>query len=414
MFKLKETTELLPHQDEFLHKFVIDEVIGCFDKPGTGKSLEILAAICCTLEEGQKALVVVPPHLKANWLREVEKFTYLVVGKDIDIYPYTQLGKKLESFEGYSFVAGDEAHYLKNMDAKRTFLFMTMLEAHRPQYFIFATGTPMGNRIPELYTFLLMMSGWSQVYPKIDAKFPTYYEFCEHFCHVKTVSYGSGMKYHGMKNVEELRTYLKPWTIRRDAPLNVKMSNHTVYADYKDDPALALAWEAHASTGEVGGVDIVAKKEAAIAKAPFTAKWVHDELTNEAGPVVVFSDHREPVHIIAADLTKLGWRVAKIIGGQDMDDRDDITLAFQAGELDVIVATVGAGSTGNTWTKSNLVVVSDPPWKPDDLDQLRKRILRLSQERECRCVYVAGSRADDQIITMLKAKIKVINAVIEA
>lgn len=413
MFKLKETTELLDHQDVFVCRFVVDEVIGCFDKPGTGKSLEILAAICCTLEEGQKALIVVPPHLMENWLREIEKFTYLELGKDVDLFPYTQLGKNLTSFQGYSFVAADEAHYLKNMDAKRTFNFMTMLEENRPQYFIFATGTPIGNRIPEIYTFLLMIAGWSHVYPKIDAKFPTYYQFCEHFCHVKTVSYGSGVKYHGMKNVDELKTYLKPWTIRRDAPLNVKMKNQTVYADYKEDKALAAAWELHASTGEIGGVDIVAKKESAIAKAPFTSKWVHDALTSEEGPIVVFSDHREPVDIIARDLTKLGWRVGKVMGGGNMKDRDQITLDFQAGKLDVIVST-SAGYTGNTWTKSNLVTVNDLPWRPDDLDQLRKRVLRLSQERECRCVYIAGSRADDQIITMLTAKLKVINAVIEA
>ena len=414
MFKLKETTELLQHQEEFLVRFVNQDVIGLFDLPGTGKSLEILSAICCTLEEGQKALVVVPPHLMANWRHEVEKFTYLEIGKDIDLYPYTQLGKQLTSFQGYSFVAADEAHYLKNMDAKRTFNFMTYLEESLPKYFIYATGTPVTNRIPEIYTFLLMIAGYSHVYPKIDAKYPTYYQFCENFCHVKTVSYGSGVKYHGMKNVDELRDYLKPWTIRRSAPLNVKMENQNIYADYKDDKKLAAAWEQHASDGDIGGIDIVAKKLAAVAKAPFTAKWVNDELTNEAGPVVVFSDHREPVEIIYEDLKSVGWRVAKIMGGDSMTARAKIVDDFQAGKLDAVICTIGSASTGITLTTSNLVVFSDVPWVPASLDQARKRIFRISQERQCRCVYIVGSKADDQIITMIKAKMRVINAVVEA
>lgn len=413
MFALQETVELKPHQEEFLVRFNQDKVIGCFDLPGTGKTLEILSAICENLREGQKALVVVPPHLMANWLHEVEKFTYLVIGKEIDIVPYTQLGKKVTSFEGYNFIAGDEAHYLKNMDSQRTFKFMNYLEDSIPEYFIFATGTPMTNRIPELYTLLLMLSGFEQVTPKITTLYPSYYQFCERFCHVKSVAYGNGIKYHGMKNVEELREYLKPWTIRRSASLEVGMSNQSVIAEYKEDKALAKAWEDHASDGDIGGVDIVAKKNAAIAKAPFTAKWVSDELSSESGPIVVFSDHREPVNIIHDHLKKAGWRVAKIMGGDSMSARAQIIEDFQNGKLDAIVLTVGSGSTGITLTRSNMVVVNDPPWKPADLEQARKRIYRISQERDCRCIYIIGSKADDQIIEMLKAKMKVINAIIE-
>lgn len=411
MFKLKETTELDQNQIEFLERFIPLKVIGCFDVRGVGKTLEILAAICDSLVNGEKALVVVPPHLMANWKHEVEKFTYLEIGKDIDIVPYTQLGNKVTSFEGYSFIVGDEAHYLKSMEAKRTLAFMNYLEDQRPEYFIYATGTPLKNRIPEIYTFLLMISGWPFVSPKIDVLYPTYYEFCERFCHVKTV--GGRVKYHGMKNVEELKEYIKPWTIRRKPISSKGMVNQTVVASYKEDTALAKAWKLHESTGEFGGVDIVAKKEAAIAKAPFTAKWVEDEFNCEVGPIVVFSDHREPAIMIHDYLVKAQYRVGLIIGGGCMKKRDQLVLDFQAGLIDFIVST-SAGYTGLTLTRSNLVVVNDPPWVPADLDQLRGRVDRKTQDWVCRCVYIAGSRADDQIILSLGAKLKVITAVIGA
>jgi hypothetical protein len=422
MFKIRwgevvrgEPLVALPHQTEFLERFrSCRGVIGCFDEPGLGKSLEIMMAIEQSLNEGEKALIVMPPHLLENWKQELNDFTYFKVGKDVDLVPYTMLGKKISSFAGYKLVADDEGHYLKNLGAQRTMKFMDFLERDRPDFFIHATGTPIGNRIPEIYPFLLMLSGFEHVSPKIDVKYPTYYQFCERFCHVKNVSYGSGIKYHGMKNVDELKEYLKPWTIRRktDEVLTLpEMENQRVVVSYKEDPALAKAWEEYASNGEFGGVDIKAKKEAAIAKAPFTAKWVADELEQEAGPIVIFSDHREPAKMIHEALRK-EYMGGLIIGGQDMGDRDALKVAFQNGELDYIVLT-SAGFTGITLTESNLIVGNDLPWKPDDLDQVRRRIRRISQKRKQRCVYMVGSRADDQITQMLVAKLKVINAVVE-
>ncbi len=424
MFKIRwgeivrdQVLEALPHQVEFLERFSsCGGVIGCFDEPGLGKSLEIMMAIERSLNEGEKALVVMPPHLLENWKQEVRDFTYFEVGKDIDLIPYTQLGKKITSFKEYAFVADDEGHYLKNLSAQRTQNFMLFLEEHRPEFFIHATGTPLGNRIPEIYPFLLMIAEFPHITPKITVKYPTYYEFCERFCHVKNVSYGSGIKYHGMKNVDELKEYLKPWTIRRktdDVLTLPEMENQRVIVDYKEGTELAKLWAEYASNGEIGGIDIRAKKEAAIVKAPFTAKWVADELEQGAGPVVIFSDHREPVEIIHEALKKAGYKGHTIMGGQDMKVRDNIKVSFQNNELDYVVMTVGAGATGLTLTASNLIVGNDIPWKPDDLDQIRRRIRRISQKRKQRCVYIIGSKADDQITKMLIAKLRVINAVVE-
>lgn len=424
MFKIRwgefvrgEILDSLPHQDEFLVKFrECKGVLGCFDEPGLGKTLEILMAIEESLRPGEKALIVMPPHLLENWKQEVNDFTYFEIGKDIDLIPYTQLGKKITDFTAYRFVADDEGHYLKNLDAQRTQKFMTYLDANPPEFFIHATGTPLSNRIPEIYPFLLMLAGFEHVTPKIDVLYPTYYQFCERFCHVKSVSYGSGVKYHGMKNVDELKEYLKPWTIRRKTDDVLKMvpamENQRVYAEYKDDPALAAAWEDFASNGEIGGVDIVAKKNSAIATAPFTAKWVADALESGSGPVVIFSDHREPAFIIHEALKKAGFRGELIIGGQDLKVRDSYKVRFQNGDLDFLMCT-SAGYTGLTLTASNLVVVNDLPWKPDDLDQLRRRVRRYTQKKVSRCVYIVGSKASDQITLSLIAKLKVISAVVE-
>lgn len=415
-FLLSSKTQLMPHQSEFVARFLERKVLGCFDQMGLGKTLEILAAICEVCNEGDKALVVCPPFLANNWNTEVARFTEMWTGLNIDIVPYTMLGKRIDSFKGYKIVAADEAHYLKNIDAQRTQKFHTYLIENTPEYFIYATGTPVMNRIPEIYSMLLMFSYFDHVNPKIDRLYNSYYKFCMRFCNVSEKRFGgrSVMQFSGMKNIEELKEYIKPWTIRRtaDQVLDLpELQNQTVIANYKDDPELNQAWQAF--TGEDVAKDIVAKKNSAIAKAHFTAEYVNMALEEGNGPVVVFSDHRDPVSVIERELSAK-WRVASIMGGDSMTTRTAIVDKFQRGQLDVLVATVGSASVGITLTKSNLVVFNDIPWVPASLDQARKRIHRISQDRDCRCVYIAGSKIDDQIIQSIKSKMKVINTVIDS
>jgi len=414
-FTIKEETRALAHQLEFVDRLMERKVLGCFDEMGVGKTLSIILAVCKTCVEGDKALIIMPPFLANNWHTEIEKFSNMVVGVDVDLVPYTMLGKRVSSFEGYKFIAADEAHYLKNLDAQRTQKFHGYMIEHTPPYFVYATGTPIMNRIPEIYSMLLMFSYFEHVSPRISVLYNSYYKFCMRFCNVSEKKFGgrSVMQFTGMKHLEELKEYLKPWTIRRKASEVLElpdMDNQMITANYKDDPDLAMAWSQF--TGDDGGKDIVAKKNSAIAKAHFTAEYVHSALESGNGPVVVFSDHRDPVSNIHRELSEK-WRVASIMGGDSMAARTSLVDKFQKGELDVIVATVGSASVGITLTRSNLIVFNDIPWVPASLDQARKRIHRISQDRSSRCVYIVGSKIDSQIIQTIKAKMKVINQVLE-
>lgn len=414
MFELKNTTTLLPHQVTGVEGILTRKAFGVFDEPGLGKTLEFLAAVC---HIKKKALAVVPPFLMNTWHTDIEKHTHLKVGEDIDLVAYTMLGKRITSFEGYAAVCADEGHYLKSLEAQRTMKFHSMLMKHQPEYFIYMTGTPIKNRIPEIYSFLCMLAQYEHVSPKITVRYNSYYKFCMRFCNVTEKSiYGrSVMQFGGMKNIEELKEYLKPWTLRRLAKdyLNLpEMQNQMVVANYKNDPELAEQFAAF-SSGKVKGGDIVVKKNSAIAKAHFTAEYVNTQLEADGGPVLVFSDHRDPVSIIERELSAK-WRVASIMGGDSMDGRNTLVEKFQNGDLDVLVCTVGSASMGLTLTRSNLIVFNDIPWIPSDLTQARKRIHRISQERQSRCVYIVGSKVDDNIIKTIRAKEKVITAVVDA
>lgn len=411
-FSLK--TELLPHQQETVNFAVSKRYIGDFSEMGSGKSLSALALI---VRVGKKAMVVCPPHLVNNWLNEIEKHTnlkgsphFLRPSDDVDVYvtPYTQLTKCEAIFKIVFTVVADEAHYLKNLDAKRTMTFHHFFSPHPPEYFMYLTGTPIKNRIPEIYSMLILF-GLGPNSPKILEHYRSFYTFCCRFTNVKQTNYGN--KYEGMKNVEELRKFINPFVIRHGAEvLNLpELSETSIVVSYAENDKLDQAFQRFTDSGI--GADITVKRDSAVATAPFTSQLVLEALDSGNGPVVVFSDHKKPLEIMGLELS--GKRVATINGDTNMAKRQDYVDSLNRGQLDVLLCTIGAASSGLNMTGSCLIILNDPPWVSGDLQQLIKRIHRIGQTRPCRIVKVLGSKTVDKIYKALAGKERVINKVIK-
>jgi len=401
-------TQLLPHQVQTVEFLLQKKCIGDFSTMGTGKSLSALASIART---GEKAVVVCPPYLVENWKNEVLKHTELSVSNhilrwskaDITLVPYTQLDKAEDVFRNATFWIADESQYLKNLEAKRTMRFHSLFYKYTPRYFMCLTGTPIKNRIPELYSMLLLWDEFG-VKPAITEKYKSFYTFCCRFTNVVQGKYG--MSYGGMKNVEELRTYLKPNSIKHEA--NVlelpELRETKVVVNYADNPELHKAYVEF--TGSKFSAEITVKVQSAVTKAVFTSNFVSNAIDNDEGPVVVFSDHRKPIEIMELELSKL--RVRSITGDVPMGERQNIVDMFNNGQLDVLLCSFGAASTGINLTSSNLMVINDLPWEVASLEQAKKRSHRIGQKRDCRIVHVIGSSDDDLILRTLNSKTKVI------
>lgn len=377
---------------------------------GSGKTLSAIALI-----DNLKlpTVVVAPPFLVHNWLNEFSKHSDIkavphFIKRDptalVHIVPYTQLDKCDEIFKHSKIVLCDEAHALKNLQAKRTQRFHSLVMKHRPEYFGYMTATPIRNRIPDIYSFLLLLSQAPHVQPKIIDKYKSFYVFCNRFTNVTATKFG--MSYTGMKNVEELKTYLKPWTIKHSAEvLNLpELMESEVVVSYEDDRALDKAFKEF-SEGRVTG-EITAKVKSATSKAKFTSNYVIEAIESGEGPVVVFSDHKKPLQIIELELSN--YRVRTISGDTPMKDRDGYIQMLNNGQLDALLLTYGAGSTGINLTASNLMVLNDLCWNMSDYDQAKKRSHRMGQKRACRIVTVIGSKVDSLIAKSLAAKSKVI------
>jgi len=406
-------TQLLPHQVKTVELLLQKKCIGDWSTMGTGKSLSALASIVATKE---KAVIVCPPFLVENWLNEISKHTTLrgsphflkySNNSDIFVVPYTQLDKAEDIFRNVKFIVADESQYLKNLEAKRTQRFHSLFYKYTPSYFMALSGTPLKNRIPEVYSMLLLWDKWG-VKPAITEKYKSFYTFCCRFTNVVQGKYG--MSYGGMKNVEELRTYIKPNSIKHEASVLdlPELNESSVIVSYKDSPDLHKAFNEF--TGSKFTAEIRVKVESAVTKAVFTSNYVNEAVESGEGPIVVFSDHRKPIEIMGLELSKL--RVRSITGETPMPVRSSYVDMFNNNQLDVLLCTFGAASTGINLTASNLMVINDLPWGPSEYEQAKKRSHRMGQKRECRIVHVIGSKVDDLILNTLQSKQKIIDRAI--
>lgn len=409
---LKST--LLPHQQKTVDEVLTKKYLGDFSSMGTGKSVSALAAI---IKSGKKAVIVCPPSLVNNWINEVKKHTTLKAtphflkwdsSSDVTIVPYTQVSKAEDVFKNCSFVVSDEGHFLKNMNAKRTMYFHALFYKYVPEYYMYLSGTPIKNRLPDIYSFLVLLSQ-GPTYPKITEHYRSFYAFCCRFTNVSTGSYG--MSYTGMKNVEELRTFIKPYTIKHTADVLdlPELSESSVVVSYNDNPALSEAFKSF--TGSKFSADITVKVQSALAKAVFTANYVSEALNQEEGPIVIFSDHRKPLDKIELELSS--FRVRQITGDTSMQKRSEFIDMFNNNQLDVLLCSFGAASTGINLTASNLMVFNDLPWTVSEYEQAKKRSHRMGQKRSCRIVHIVGSTVDTLVLQSLKEKNRIVSGVLK-
>jgi SWI/SNF-related matrix-associated actin-dependent regulator 1 of chromatin subfamily A len=380
------------------HKYVI-----LSDAMGLGKSIQALAAVHKT--DAAKVLIVCPAFLRPNWRNEVIKaFGSL----DVDRFTITSYASLKKVKDKYDFVILDEAHAVKNVTAKRTIAIHNYIRSNKPRYLLLMTGTPIMNRVPEIYSLLKLVSYGNASKPlNMD-----YWGFSHTFSNAVEVRtpYGTATKFEGIRNVEALKSYLKGKYIRRtndvvDLPSLVKkdfLANQKQLAEQKEileelkdnlKPNLAY---------------ISSKKMVmAMAKVKLTIDYVKD-MVEQGEQVVVFSDHVAPAEDIANAIDG-----AVCLTGKDSTDyRGKIVQDFQAGKVPVITATIKALGTGVTLTAARHLVFNDYPFVPADLEQAEKRIHRIGQERTCFIHYVLSNKLDEYILKVIQTKKNTIEKVI--
>lgn len=376
----------------------------------------------------QRLLVICPGYLILNWKSEINKFyggkytvtsfksgkdLYFPFDSDIVLISYDMVQKAEYLFEWATMVILEEGHYLKGTGTKRSqFIHKAIFENSVPRVLIL-TGTPIKNRVEEFYS-LLAICNYNPA--KTDSafldKFPSQAHFADHFSYRQEFEMRirgrriKVVKWEGIRNIDELKTYLKDVYIRfgpevLDLP---PVIFEDVLISDTDDPGLMaeyLKWQ------ETSSVAPNFKASAALEKVQVTVKIAKDSHDQGLGPIIIFTDHRASASALAEKLS------CPYIDGQVSNEtRWRLAQEFQAGKLDYLVATVGSFSTGVTLTAASRMIFNDYPWVPGDLDQAIYRINRIGQDKQCTVIRVLGSPQDTSILKAVESKRKVIEKVI--
>lgn len=122
---------------------------------------------------------------------------------------------------------------------------------------------------------------------------------------------------------------------------------------------------------------------------------------------VVFAPAADLIRVAHDRAAKSGYRTGYVIGGQSAKNRTATVDAFQAGELDALFVTTGAGGTGLTLTAASTVVFLQRPWSFVEASQAEDRCHRIGSEIHSSIEIidiVAKDTIDSEVREVLRGK----------
>lgn len=442
------------------------------DEMGLGKSCQaILSAIA---RDAKEILVICPASLKLNlaheivmWstdsptvtvydgLKTIEKAAgdgrrWHVINFDI---VHRKRNMEWIHSRRWDCVIIDEAHKLKNPEAKRTQAIFggTMVEkkagmkklswrqpAIAADLRLALTGTPLPNRPVEVFPILKWLA------PDV---WGNYNEFVQRYCNAK-VGFGGGLDVSGASNLGELNMRMREsCMVRREKAEVLKdlppktykiiefppvgeMKHHLDREtmtwslaeesrgklaearrkanDNEDDESYKQQCECLQSNISAAFNDMARiRAEIAAAKLPMVVDHLEQSLETSK-KIIVFCHHRVLVEGIMEAMAK--WKPVKLVGGMNATDKQKSVEQFQNGDSRLFVGNIQAAGVGITLTASSHVVFAEQSWVPAEMSQACDRAHRIGQKDNVLVeILVAENSLDAKMMSQVAKKLRVID-----
>lgn len=410
---------------------------GLADEQGLGKSFQAIRA--ADKVGATRIAVVCPAKMKPTWVQEFHDFGRPMAYRRFRVMSYEEavpifqaMSERGAGREGLEVLILDEAHFLKNREAKRTQAILPTTT--RVPYVWTLTGTPMPNDATELWTLLYYLRP-GLISKGMDGPMK-FEEFRDQFCRLAP-GYGREPRVVGLKNEAQLRAILSLFWMRRklkdvqsqlpamrygEVIVEATDSNQKavdsvferitrrISRDTYDrlviEPHLLPAGDEELST---------LRRQLAEIKAPALAEYLREELgSNPDEKIVIFSWHTNPIETLKKKLADFGPVV--VDGKTKGDDVGKNVRRFQNDPAcRVFLGQIRAAGTGLTLTAAHNVIFLDLSWTPADNAQAERRILRIGQTAEsclCRHVILKDS-IDEAVMRVLARKSRMIDAIME-
>lgn len=407
---------------------------------GLGKSATSIMVINQLYLENKaaKVLIIVPPFLITNWIREIETFkawristlairtSRMIQFGDVTIVPDSLfIDNNLVSMikaRSFDLIVVDEAQRFLTEDSKRTkALFGEVMGqgiVHKAEKVILLSGTPMRRGPMELWPALHALA-----YNEIDFRSRHKYglDFCD--AHQEEIFNGrTAWNYKGASNLDILKEKiegsfiltkkledhvksLKGLLSERVVVLDAKLSAKTL----KLDKSLQVRPPPLEKLVGSQGLGAIAeyRKLLSLEKVKPSAEYVKNILETTEESVLVFLHHTEAILAMEKALAK--YNPAVIYGKVKTKDRDDIEKSFQAGKTRVLIANIGT-MVGLNLTRASRCVFAESSWSSTDNDQARSRAFRIGQESRVVVDYITlANTLDEYVLSRVIKKRSTIN-----
>ncbi len=449
------STPLYPFQEEGALHLAFGRRSLLADDMGLGKTVQAIAAAALLhqLRDIRRVLVVCPASLKHQWAREVRRFTDLdaqIIGgpplKRRDLYAkpaffnminYELVLRDVELIRRMQpdVIILDEAQRIKNWRTKTA----DAVKRLESPYGFVLTGTPLENRIDELYSIFQFLD------PRILGPL---WKFNERYFELEQRS-KSTYKVLGYKNLDELRGRIGPYVLRRvrdevldDLPdrtdnnyfVEMTDAQRNVYDEYAMTVArlIRLAQRRPLSPkehkillGSLVKMRIVCnalalhdftldekERERTAPKLRELRRILSDEVTSNGHKALIFSQWTGMLELTEPILERLGLGYEKLTGDVPTHKRGELIERFFEDDDCRVFLSTDAGGTGLNLQAASLVINLDLPWNPAVLEQRIARAHRHGQSRAVQVVnLIARQTIEERMLDTLAVKRNVFQGV---
>jgi len=419
---------LFPYQREGMLHLAFTERALLADEMGLGKTIQAIAACALLKRLGRagRVLVVTPASLKGEWEEQIRQFTDLPTrlvfggqaarraayeaGTFFTVVNYEQMIRDaLEVNARFrpDVVVLDEAQRIKNWNTQTA----QAVKRLRSRYAFILTGTPIENRIDELYSLMDFLE--PRVLGPLFRFNRDFYEFDDRG------------RPCGYRDLARLHERIAPYMLRRrKSDVETELPDRTDRQHFvKLTPRQQSVYDEHA--------DIVARLAAIAKRRPLTKqesdrlmihlammrmvcdttfildpkvrdcpklaeleKVLEECRENEGVKVIVFSEWERMLELVRDLCRRLKLGFAWHTGSVPQQRRRAEINAFKGDVNCRVFLSTDSGSTGLNLQNASVVVNCDLPWNPAKLEQ---RIARAWRKHQTRAVTVINLVAEDTI-----------------
>ena len=425
------------------------------DDMGLGKTVQLIALVLQVKQShyrGGQVLLICPTSVVGNWQREIERFapslsamihhgpTRLsgerLAGEakkyDIVITTYALAYRDERDLSAISWdgLVLDEAQNIKNHNTKQS-RSIVRLEA---RYRIALTGTPVENRLSELWSILHFLNPG---YLGSAADFRTNF--------VLPVE-----RYHEQEKTASLQKLVQPFILRRlktdpqiiqDLPDKIEMQEYCTLTKEQATLYEAVVQDMISQVAEAQGIQRKGLVLSALARLKqlcnHPALFLNDasSLPGRSGKLIRLTELLEEVlsagsraliftqFVRMGELLKsylqntFGREVLFLHGGVPQKVRDKLVMRYQeeTGGPPIFILSLKAGGVGLNLTRANHVFHFDRWWNPAVENQATDRAFRIGQQRNVQVhKFVCSGTLEEKIDAMIRQKSALAESIIDS